>query len=98
MAAMAADQDLQDNLAAAAHLFHGSSENRFEVVYCPRGGLSQSEVEGVGSAFGDLRTALQRYGAPDLRDGWNETADGERFYFIGNPALGLWATRARIVG
>ena len=75
MAAMAANQDLQDNLAAATHLIHGSSENHFGVVYCPGGGPSQSEVEGFGYAFGDLRTALQRYGALNLKNGWNETAD-----------------------
>lgn len=97
MASMQANQDLQDNLSAAAHLIHGSSEGRFEVVYCP-GGLSQAEVEGVGYRYGDLNQATSHYGAPALRDGWNHTADGERFYYIGNPALGLWAARARMSG
>ena len=30
-----------------------------------------------------------------LKDGWNKTADGEEFYYISNPALGLWAVRER---
>ena len=97
MAALEANADLQDNLSAAAHLIHGSSEGRFEVVYCP-GGLSREEIEGVGYEYGNLNAALGRYGAPDLRDGWQTTADGESFYFIGNPALGLWAARARMGG
>ena len=97
MAALEANADLQDNLSAAAHLIHGSSEGRFEVVYCP-GGLSREEIEGVGYEYGDLDAALGRYGAPDLRDGRQTTADGESFYFIGNPALGLWAARAPMGG
>ena len=26
----------------------------------------------------------------------NTTADGERFYYISNPALGLWASKSRL--
>ena len=36
-------QDLMRNLSAAAHLIHGTSENRFSVTYCP-GNLTQQEV------------------------------------------------------
>jgi hypothetical protein len=28
-----------------------------------------------------------------LATGWNTDADGERFFFVQNPALGLWALR-----
>ena len=41
----------------------------------PAAAQANSEVEGFGYAFGDLRTALQRYGALNLKNGWNETAD-----------------------
>ena len=27
--------DLRDNLSAAAHLIHGTSEGRFKITYCP---------------------------------------------------------------
>ena len=30
------------------------------------------------------------------RDGWNIMPDGERIYFISNPALGLWAYEGRL--
>ena len=30
------------------------------------------------------------------RDGWATLPDGERIFFIGNPALGLWAHRDRL--
>ncbi len=92
---MEENEDLRANLSAAAHLIHGSSEGRFSVTYCP-GELTREEVESVGYQYGDLDAMLQRYAAEDLRDGWNETADGERFYFIGNPALGLWAHKDRL--
>ena len=47
------NEDLQDNLSAAAHLIHGSSENRFRVTYCP-GHLSQQEIESVGYQYAEL--------------------------------------------
>ena len=36
-------RDLQDNLAAAAHLIHGSPEGRFTITYCP-GALSREDI------------------------------------------------------
>ncbi|MDP6442945.1 MAG: D-mannonate epimerase [Pirellulaceae bacterium] len=94
MAAVKANDDLRDNLSAAAHLIHGSSENRFTVTYCP-GRLTEAEVRGVGYDYADLETMQRKYDPNQLRDGWNEDSDG-RFYFIRNPALGLWAHRARL--
>ena len=95
MTFMEENDDLRANLSAAAHLIHGSSEGRFKVTYCP-GELTREEIESVGYEYGDLQLMLQRYRVDELRDGWNETADGERFYFIGNPALGLWAHKDRL--
>ena len=92
---MEENEDLRANLSAAAHLIHGSSEGRFRITYCP-GKLTQQEIESVGYEYADLKAMLQRYPAEQLRDGWNETVDGEKFYFIGNPALGLWAHQDRL--
>ena len=39
---------------------------------------------------------LRRYDPHALREGWNVLPDGEQIYFIGNPALGLWASRQRM--
>ena len=88
-------QDLQNNLSAAAHLIHGSSENRFTITYCP-GELTQQEIQGVGYQYADLSRVLEQYDVENLSDGWNETAGGDRFYYISNPALGLWAYKNRI--
>ena len=87
--------DLPKNLSAAAHMIHGSSEKRFTITYCP-GKLSREEIESVGYQYADLPTMLRRYDPKLLRDGWNTMPDGERIYYISNPALGLWAWRGRL--
>ena len=89
------NEDLRGNLSAAAHLIHGSSEGRFRVTYCP-GKLTRDEIEGVGYQFGELEEMLQRYPIDSLQDGWNTLPDGERIYYISNPALGLWAAKSRL--
>ena len=87
--------DLPNNLSAAAHLIHGSSEERFTITYCP-GKLSRKEIESVGYRYADLGEMLGRYDPKSLCDGWNTLADGQRIFYISNPALGLWAHRSRL--
>jgi len=94
LAAVQANPELQANLSAAAHLIHGSSEGRFNITYCP-GGLTRAEIEGVNFRYADLAAMSQRYHPQTLKDGWNTLPDGERIFFISNPALGLWACRGR---
>lgn len=89
------DAEMQENLSAAAHLIHGSSEGRFRITYCP-GHMTRQEIESVGYEYGDLAEMLKRYDPATLKDGWNTTGDGEEFYFVSNPALGLWAYRGRL--
>jgi nickel-dependent lactate racemase len=88
------NRDLQENLSVAAHLIHGSSEERFGITYCP-GGLRRDEVEKAGFRYGDLAGMSARYDTRRLRDGWNKLPDGERIFYISNPATGLWASRSR---
>jgi nickel-dependent lactate racemase len=95
MALLPDHPDLRANLSAAAHLIHGSPEGRFRVTYCPGPGLTRAEIEGVGYAWGDLTAMRRRYDPATLTTGWHTAADGERFYYIQNPALGLWAWRGR---
>jgi nickel-dependent lactate racemase len=85
--------DLGANLSAAAHLIHGSSEDRFSITYCP-GRLTREEIEGVNFRYAPLDEMTARYNPAQLKDGWNEVG-GEEIYYISNPALGLWAYRGR---
>jgi len=40
-----------------------------------------------------LEEAYTRYKPDKIKDGFNVTEDGEEFFFIKNPALGLWISR-----
>jgi hypothetical protein len=95
LALLKANDELQQNLSAAAHLIHGSSEGRFTVTYCP-GHLSREEIESVNFRYADLSETIKKYNPERLKDGFNKMADGEEIYYISNPALGLWSTRERL--
>lgn len=86
--------DLKNNLAAAAHLIHGSSENRFKITYCP-GNLTKDEIEGVNFKYASLNEMTKKYNPEKLKDGFNTMPDGEEIFYISNPALGLWASKNR---
>ena len=90
------DADLAANLSAAAHLIHGSTENRFSVTYAP-GHLSRAEIEGANYGYADLSEMLGRYDVAKLRNGVNIMPDGEEIFYISNPATGLWASRERML-
>ncbi len=87
------NKELQENLSAAAHLIHGSHENRFSVTYCS-GNLTKQEIESVNFKYHDLQDMLKIYNPEKLKDGFN-TVDGEEIFYISNPALGLWAYKKR---
>jgi len=87
------NQDLRDNMGAAAHLIHGSSDGRFTITYCVKN-ITQAEVEGVGFQSADYDEMVKKYDPVQLKYGYN-VVDGEEIYFIPNPALGLWINRER---
>ncbi len=88
------NEDLQNNLSAAAHLIHGSSENRFTITYCP-GTLTREEIESVNFKYADLNTMQKLYDPEKLIDGFNVMPEGEEIFYISNPALGLWAFKEK---
>jgi len=90
------NKDLAENLAAAAHLIHGSSEGRFTITYCP-GHLTRMEVEGAGFNYAHLTEMGGKYDIEKLKDGFNTLPDGEEIYYISNPALGLWADKTKFL-
>ncbi|UCH13458.1 MAG: DUF2088 domain-containing protein [Bacteroidales bacterium] len=87
------NKDLENNLSAAAHLIHGSSEDRFKITYCTRH-LYKEEIESVNFQYSDLEAMMKKYDINKLRDGYN-IINGEEVFYISNPALGLWAFRGR---
>ena len=94
LAAVEKNADIANELSAAAHLIHASSEGRFKITWCP-GHLSKEEVEGVGFEFGDLGKMMKKYDPDKLTHGYNRV-DGEDIFFIANPGLGLWAHKSRL--
>lgn len=93
--AVEANEDLRANLGAAAHLIHGSSEGRFTITYCPGEGISLDAVRSVGFNAVPYAEMAARYHPEKLKDGFNTMPDGEEIFYISNPALGLWAYRAK---
>ena len=90
--------ELQNNLGAAAHLIHGSSEGRFSITYCPGKedyNLTKEEIESVGFIWADYDEVTAKYNPETLKEGKNIMPDGEEIFYISNPALGLWAFRDR---
>ncbi len=88
------NEDMRNNLSAAAHLIHGSSENRFRITYCP-GSLTENEIKSVNFNYADYRVMISKYNPEKLKEGINIMPDGEEIFYISNPALGLWAYRNR---
>jgi nickel-dependent lactate racemase len=89
------NEELNDNLSAAAHLIHGSSEGRFSITYCP-GHLTRKEIESVNFKYHDLNDILKKFNPKKLKEGLNTMDDGEEVYFISNPAVGLWTSKQRL--
>ncbi len=89
------NEELNNNLGAAAHLIHGSSEGRFNITYCP-GFLTRKEIESVNFNYHDLNAMMKKYNPVSLKEGFN-TVDNEEIYYISNPGLGLWSSKEKLV-
>ncbi len=88
-----AQEDLQENLSAAAHLIHGSVDGRFEVVVASQH-MSKEEIEGVNFSYMALQEALHRYPVHEWQQGFVDEAEGG-VYYINNPATGLWVAEEK---
>ena len=87
------NSDLRENMGAAAHLIHGSSDGRFSITYAVKD-IGQKEIESVGFRAASYDEMLKKYDPSKLQYGYN-TIDGEQIYYIPNPALGLWINREK---
>ena len=88
--------DLRENMGAAAHLIHGSSDGRFSITYAVKE-ITKEEIASVGFRAADYDETAKKYDPAKLQYGYN-TVDGEEIYFIPNPALGLWINREKFEG
>ena len=88
------NQDLRDNMGAAAHLIHGSSDDRFTITYAVKN-ITQEEIRSVGFEAADYDEMIKKYDPEKLVYGYNTLPDGEEIYYISNPALGLWINREK---
>ena len=88
------NKDLQENMSAAAHLIHGSSDGRFTITYAVRD-IPTDEIRGVGFEAALYEEMVKRYDPAKLAPGYNTMPDGEEIFFIPNPALGLWINREK---
>ena len=91
--AIKTDEDLKNNLGAAAQIIMASPEGRFSVTFAVRD-MPTACVEAVGFRGVTYDEAINRYDPQKLLPGWNCMDDGEEIFFIQNPALGLWKKRS----
>ena len=90
-----ANEDLQENMGAAAHLIHGSSDGRFRITYAVKPHMPKEDIENVNFLWADYDETVKRYDPASLQYGYNTLPDGEEIFFIPNPALGLWINREK---
>lgn len=75
---------------AAAHLIHGSSNGRFKITYATDPELMPEEImRSVGYEWTDIGPMMEKYQPREKETGWYED-QGEEYYFIKAPAVGLW--------
>lgn len=89
------NEDLKTNLAAAAHLIHGSSDGRFRVIYAPGTGMTKEEIQSVGYEYASFEDMNSRYRINELNQGWNIINNREKIFFVSDPSTGLWTSRRR---
>lgn len=91
------NDDLKENMGAAAHLIHGSSDGRFKITYAVRN-ITKEEIRSVNFNPADYDEMAKKYDPEKLKFGYNTLEDGEEVYFIPNPALGLWIDKTKFSG
>ena len=83
-------KDLQENLRAAAHLIHGSTEDRFSVVVSTQL-MDRREIEGLNYSYCCPSEFGGRFPLHAFTPGWNTALNGDQVYYVPDPALGLWS-------
>lgn len=87
------NDDLKNNLSVAAHIIHGSSDGKFNISYAVRH-MTKEEIEKANFKYLDYDETVKKYDPKKLKDGFNYV-NGEKIFYISNPALGLWSSRKK---
>ncbi len=87
------NDDLKSNLSVAAHIIHGSSDGKFNITYAVKH-MTREEIENANFNYMEYDEAVKLYDPRKLKDGYNYV-NGEKIYYISNPALGLWSSRKK---
>ena len=82
------NEELQNNLAAAAHMIQGSSEGRFKITVACKD-ITEEEIKNVNFNYLSLEKAIEKYDIDKMNPGVN-IIDGEVVLYVENPATGLW--------
>ena len=88
------NEDLRQNMGAAAHLIHGSSDGRFRITYAVKN-ITKQEIASVGFIPDSYDSLAKIYNPQKLQYGYNTLDNGEEIFYIPNPALGLWINREK---
>ena len=64
------NDDLKDNTGVAAHLIHGSSDDRFKIYYAVKN-ISQEEIRNVNFIPLDFDETIKKYDPAKLKEGIN---------------------------
>ena len=90
------NEELRNNLGAAAHLIHGSSEGRFSITYCPGKGAETSHGKRLKMwlSVGDIDETMQKYNFQHLKKDLTSCRTGKRYIIFQAPPW-IWAHRDR---
>ena len=86
-------QTFRKNRSVAAHIIHGVSDGRFKITYAFKE-LDYSLRKASNVNWIEYDEIKEKYNPEKLKDGYN-IVDGEKIYYISNPALGLWADSSK---
>lgn len=96
--ALKRDPKLAANLSVAAHLIHGSPEERFKVTYATDPSLMPAHrVKRVGFDWMDSELAIEQYNPKSRTIGMN-ILNEVPFFYIPNPSIVLLSTKERMEG
>ena len=65
------NDDLRENMGAAAHLIHGSSDGRFSITYAVKE-ITKEEIASVGFKAADYDEMAKKYDPEKLQYGYNQ--------------------------